>query len=92
MRFDMFKQPIAIEVNSSNEVHLYKDLLKFTVANDLGVIDAAIEMVWDESSAKEHMEKFKSGETPTVALVERKIQQFKPIIPCPIWVVGLGKD
>ena len=91
MRFDLFKNRIAVEVNSSVDVHLYKDILKFTVASNLDLVSAGIEIVWDEECAKASMEKFDAA-TPTVRLVERRLQPFRSIISCPIWVIGLASD
>ena len=91
MRFDLFKNRTAIEVNSSVGVHLYKDILKFTVANNLDIIDVGIEIVWDEDSAKKYLERYNSS-VPTVRSAERRLQPFRPIISCPIWVVGLAQD
>jgi len=49
MRFDLYKERMGIEVETSHIIHTYKDVLRFLVAFNDGKIDVGVEVVYDDS-------------------------------------------
>ena len=87
MRFDLYKERIGIEVETSHIIHTYKDFLKFLVAFNDGNIDVGVEVVYDDSFVKKHG---LGHDKPTIGKVKSDLETlFRPIIPVPIFVIGL---
>ena len=87
MRFDLYKERIGIEVETSHIIHTYKDFLKFLVAFNDGKIDVGVEVVYDDSFVRKHGLGY---DKPTIGKVKRDLETlFRPIIPIPIYVIGL---
>jgi len=67
MRYDLMKDKVAIEVETSHIIHSYKDYLKFLVGFNEGKIDVGVEVVYTKafiersraSKAKPTLEKIK---------------------------------
>ena len=87
MRFDLYKERIGIEIETSHIIHTYKDFLKFLVAFNDGNIDVGVEVVYDDSFVKKYN---LPPARPTIGKVKRDLETlFRPIIPVPIYVIGL---
>jgi len=87
MKFDLYKERIGIEIETSHIIHTYKDFLKFLVAFNDGNIDVGVEVVYDNSFVKKYN---LPPARPTIDKVKRDLETlFRPIIPVPIYVIGL---
>jgi len=87
MRFDLYKERIGIEIETSHVIHTYKDFLKFLVAFNDGKIDVGVEVVYGDSFVKKHNLR---PAKPTMGKVKSDLETlFRPIIPVPIYVIGL---
>jgi hypothetical protein len=88
MRFDLYKNRIAIEIETSNIVHCYKDYLKFLVGFNMQKIDVGVEIVYANDYIKKHNPK--KHAKPTLERVRYDLEHlFRPIITVPIFVIGL---
>jgi len=87
MRFDLYKERIGMEIETSHIIHTYKDFLKFLVAFNDGNIDVGVEVVYDDSFVKKHGLGY---DKPTIGKVRNDLETlFRPIIPIPIYIIGL---
>jgi len=87
MRFDLYKERIGIEIETSHIIHTYKDFLKFLVAFNDGKIDVGVEIVYDDSFIRRHNLR---PARPRMSKVRNDLETlFRPIIPVPIFVIGL---
>lgn len=87
MRFDLYKERIGIEIETSHIIHTYKDFLKFLVAFNDGKIDVGVEIVYDDSFVRRYG---LGHDKPTIGKVKKDLETlFRPIIPVPIFVMGL---
>jgi len=86
MKFDLFKEKVAIEVEASHIVHCYKDFLKFLVGFNDERIEVGALVVYADDYAKSL-----GGESlPTFGKVCRELETlFRSVIPVPILVIGL---
>jgi len=84
LRFDLKKEKVAAEIQLSDPADCYNDFLKFLLAYNLGVIEVAVEIVYDDS--------VKGNNLPHLSKVRRDLEVYLRIIPCPIWVIGLKPD
>jgi hypothetical protein len=84
LRFDLKKEKVAVEIQLSDPADCYNDFLKFLLAYNLGVIEVAVEIVYDDS--------VKGNNLPHLSKVRRDLEVYRRIIPCPIWVIGLKPD
>jgi hypothetical protein len=85
MRFDLLKEKVAIEVQTSHVVHCYKDFLKFLVGFNDQAIDVGVEIVYAD-----HAKSLGGGSLPTLGKVSRELERmFYTVIPVPIFGIGL---
>ncbi len=84
LRFDLKKEKVAIEIQLSDPADCYNDFLKFLLAYNLEVIDVAVEIVYDDC--------VRGSNLPHLSRVQRNLEVYRRIIPCPIWVIGLKPD
>ncbi len=81
LRFDLKKDRVAAEIQLTDPSDCYNDLLKFLLAYNLEVIDVAVEIVYDDSVHGRNL--------PHLSKVQQILQDYRRIIPCPVWVIGL---
>jgi len=84
LRFDLKKGEVAVEIQLSDPADCYNDFLKFLLAYNLGVIEVAVEIVYDDS--------VRGNNLPHLSKVRRDLEVYRCIISCPIWVIGLKPD
>jgi len=86
MKFDLYKERVAMEVETSHIIHCYKDLLKFLVGFNDQRIDVGAIVVYADDYAKS----LGGGSLPSFGKVCRELETlFRSVIPVPIFVVGL---
>ena len=81
LRFDLYKNKVAIEIQLTDPADCYNDYLKFLLAYNLERIEAGIEIVYDQTVEGKNL--------PKLGKVKTDLDIYRRIIPCPIWVVGL---
>ena len=81
LRFDLKKDRVAVEIQLSDPADCYNDFLKFLLAYNLEVIDVAVEIVYDDSVQGRNL--------PHISKVQRDLEVYRRVLPCPIWVIGL---
>jgi len=81
LRFDLKKDKVAIEIQLSDPADCYNDFLKFLLAYNLEVIDVAVEIVCDDSVQGRNL--------PHLSKVQRDLEVYRRVLPCPVWVIGL---
>ena len=87
LKHDLYKNHIAIEVETSHIVHTYKDYLKFIASYNIGKIDLGIIITW----TKQHITKHNLDPSkPTLEKIRKDLENvLKTIIPVPILVIGI---
>ncbi|OYT51282.1 MAG: hypothetical protein B6U76_11235 [Desulfurococcales archaeon ex4484_217_2] len=87
LKHDLYKERIAIEVETSHIVHTYKDYLKFIASYNIGKIDLGIIITW----TKQHITKHNLDPSkPTLEKIRKDLENvLKTIIPVPILIIGL---
>ncbi|MCS4538914.1 MAG: hypothetical protein HYY67_08665 [Thaumarchaeota archaeon] len=87
MRFDLFKDKVAIEIETSHIIHTYKDYLKFLLGFNEEKIEVGVEIVY----TKKFLEKYglKNKSMPELEKVVKDLSLFRSTIPVPILVIGL---
>ncbi len=81
LRFDLKKGQVAIEIQLSDPADCYNDFLKFLLAYNLGDIDVAVEIVYDDS--------VQGNNLPHLSKVVRDLEVYRHILSYPIWVIEL---
>lgn len=81
LRFDLYKNKVAIEIELTDPADCYNDYLKFLLGYNSGLIEVGIEIVYDDTVSGENL--------PKLSKVRNDLTIFRRIIPCPIWVIGL---
>lgn len=81
LRFDLFKNNIAVEIQLSDPADCYNDYLKFLLAYNVERIEVGIEIVYDDSIIGKNL--------PKLSKVKNDLNIFRRIQSCPIWVIGL---
>ena len=84
LRFDLYKPHVALEIQLTDASDIYNDFLKFCLAYNLELIEAGIEIVYDDSCQGKNF-----NNVPKISKVRKVLETFRRIIPCPIWVIGL---
>lgn len=84
LKFDLYKPPVAMEIQLTDASDVYNDFLKFYLAYNLELIEVGIEIVYDDSCRGK-----KFSNVPKISKVRKELETFRRIIPCPIWVIGL---
>lgn len=84
LRFDLYKNSVAIEIQLTDPADCYNDYLKFLLAYNLERIEVGVEIVYDES--------VKGNNLPKLQRATNDLNIFRRVISCPIWVIGLKED
>ncbi len=85
-RFDVYKDRVAVEIETSHRTNTYKDLLKFLVGFNEGKIDLGVEVLWTEQF--KHTHRLNSG-SPSLGILRSDLEMFRVIIPVPIFAIGI---
>ena len=81
LKFDLYKNKVAIEIQLTDPSDCYNDYLKFLLAYNVERIEVGVEIVYDST--------VKSKNLPTLSKVKNDLSIYRRVIPCPIWVIGL---
>jgi hypothetical protein len=87
--FDLFKERVAIEIELSNRELLYRDYLRFAVAETEGRLDVGIILVLDEDARDLHPCGLRNG-LPRLEDVADDLYSLRGTLGVPIWVVALA--
>jgi hypothetical protein len=87
--FDLFKERVAIEIELSNRELLYRDYMRFQVAEADGRLDVGIILLLDDDARYLHPWGLRNG-LPRLEDVVDDLTVLYPTIGVPIWVVALG--
>ena len=85
-KHDLFKNRIAIEIETTNISGTYRDYLKFLTSFNTGKIDLGILVIFSDEFVKKHYPK---GRDLIFRRVKRDLELFRLIIPIPILVIAL---
>lgn len=81
LRFDLFKNNVAIEIQLTDPSDCYNDYLKFLLAYNHERIEVGVEIVYDNT--------VRGSSLPYINRVINDLEIYRRVIPCPIWVIGL---
>ena len=85
-KHDLFKNRIAIEIETTNISGTYRDYLKFLTSFNAGKIDLGILIIFSDEFVKKYYPK---GRDLMFSRVKRDLELFRLIIPIPILVIAL---
>ena len=86
-KHDLFKNRIAIEIETTNISGTYRDYLKFLTSFNAGKIEVGILIVFSDEFVKKHYPK---GRDLIFRRVKKDLELFRLIIPIPILVIALN--
>ncbi len=87
-RYDLYKNRIAIEVETSHRTNTYKDLLKFLVGFNENKIDVGVEVLWSDEFKKRH--RLNPG-APSLGILSSDLEMFRLIVPVPVYGIGIDE-
>jgi len=87
-RFDVYKERVAVEIELSHRERLYRDYLRFVMAEAEDRIDLGMIIVLDENAPAGNGSKW--GGVPRLEDVEDDLKMLHAAITVPIWVVALS--
>ncbi len=87
--FDLLKERVAIEIEISNRELLYRDYMRFLLAEAENRIDVGIILLLDYEARYLHPCGMRNG-LPRLEDAEDDLRALRPAIGVPIWVVALG--
>ncbi|MGQ9706375.1 MAG: BglII/BstYI family type II restriction endonuclease [bacterium] len=81
LRFDLYKNKIAIEIELTDPSDCYNAYLKFLLGYNHGIMEVGVIIVYDNSIEGDNL--------PKLCKVINDLEIYRRVIPCPIWVIGL---
>jgi hypothetical protein len=81
-RFDLFKKPVAMEIEFSRYEFLYRDYIRFLAAYNADRIELGVLVTWLTPPAGKSY-------NPSFARVKADLSSLKATITLPIWVIAL---
>lgn len=87
--FDLLKERVAIEIEISNRELLYRDYMRFLLAEAENRIDVGIILLLDYEARYVHPCGMRNG-LPRLEDAEDDLRALRPAIGVPIWVVALA--
>lgn len=87
--FDLYKDRVAIEIELSNRELLYRDYIRFVLAEADGRIDVGVVLLLDEEARYVHPAGLRNG-IPRLEDVAGDLASLRSVIGVPIWVVALS--
>lgn len=88
-RFDMYKERVAVEIELSHRERLYRDYLRFVMAEAEDRIDLGVIILLDKTSVPVHAAS-KWGGVPRLEDVEDDLKMLHAAITVPIWALALS--
>lgn len=88
-RFDLYKERVAIEIELSNRELLYRDYMRFHLAESDGRLDVGLILLLDEDARYVHPRGARNG-IPRLEDVVDDLRSLRSVIGVPIWVVALS--
>ena len=87
--FDLYKDRVAIEIELTNREMLYRDYLRFQVAETEGTLDVGVIIVFDRDP------RYSSTETahnshPHLEDVVDDLKALRGLVAVPIWVLAIS--
>jgi len=86
--FDLYKERVAIEIELSNRERLYRDYLRFLLAEAEGRIDVGVILLVDYAACTFTTPGMRAP-LPQLAQVEDDLRCLRAVVGVPIWVVAL---
>lgn len=87
--FDLFKDRVAIEIELSNRELLYRDYMRFLLAQTDGRLDVGIIVLLDHDARYVHPAGMRNG-LPRLEDVADDLTSLRETVTVPIWVLALG--
>jgi hypothetical protein len=87
--FDLYKDRVAIEIELSNRELLYRDYMRFHLAESDGRLDVGIILVLDHEAGYVHPWGTRNG-LPRLEDAVDDLGALRETIHVPIWVLALG--
>lgn len=87
--FDLFKDRVAIEIELSNRELLYRDYMRFVLAEADGRLDVGVIVLFDHDSRYVHPAGLRNG-LPRLEDAADDLGSLRDTITVPIWVLALG--
>jgi hypothetical protein len=87
--FDLYKDRVAIEIEFSSRERLYRDYLRFQLAEADGRIDVGVILMLDDEVRFIHPCGLRNG-LPRVEDAEDDLKALRDCVAVPIWLVGLS--
>ena len=87
--FDLYKDRVAIEIELSNRELLYRDYIRFVLAEADERIDVGVLLLLDEDARFTHPVGMRNG-IPRLEDVAGDLDSLRGVIGVPIWVVALS--
>lgn len=81
LRFDGFKDRVAVEIETTDPSDVINECLKFRKADLMGELDVGILIVYDDS--------IKGDNIPTITATKNSLITYSELVPTPIWIIGL---
>ncbi len=76
LRFDLKKDEVASEIQLSDPADCYNDFLKFLLSYNLEVIEVGVEIVYDDGVVGRNL--------PHLSKVQRDLEVYRRVLPCPV--------
>jgi hypothetical protein len=87
--FDLYKDRVAIEIELSNRELLYRDYIRFLLAETDGRLDVGVILLLDDDARYLHPCGLRNG-LPRLEDVRDDLTSLHSVIGVPIWVVALS--
>lgn len=86
--FDLYKDRVAIEIELSNRALLYRDYMRFQLAEADGRIDVGVILLLDEEARYVHPWGMRNA-LPRLEDAMDDLNSLRHVVGVPIWVVAL---
>lgn len=83
LKFDLYKNKVAIEIQLTDPADCYNDYLKFLLGYNIERVEVGVEIVYDQTVEGKNL--------PRLEKVKNDLNIYRRVIPCPIWVIGLER-
>ncbi len=87
--FDLYKDRIAVEIELSSRSMLYRDYVRFLMAEAEGHMDVGVILLLDHDARDAHPVGMRNG-LPRLEDVEDDLRSLRSVFSVPIWVVALS--
>ena len=87
--FDLFKDRVAVEIELSSRSMLYRDYVRFLLAEAEGQIDVGVLLLLDHDARDVHPAGLRNS-LPRIEDVEDDLHSLRSVFSVPIWVVAIS--